>query len=249
MVLGALVAVAAPRNEPVASRLPAWELQWQPPAGGIASHLPAQRAFALGVKAYHTADGTFHTPARTIWLASGPAFGLAVVRLDPAGQYSSVVNLDAGGDTGTWTANVTDLGDPGPCESSPSSAALAFLGSTCDDGIGGTPTYAMRLWTTPDGQQLLAERTNLSAQRPAAGAASITVEGLFGWSITAHGWTSIVLPLPHAATLIFAGTVDMPRLQALAFAAASHLDQVFSCTRAASPTTQIRCPSAPTPTR
>src|SRR5262249_42374192 len=74
--------------------VPPWLLAWYPPSGGIASNVPVEMAFARGARLLHFSDTLPLPPTATTWLATSSTFGIALVRLDPAGQYEALALMN-----------------------------------------------------------------------------------------------------------------------------------------------------------
>lgn len=220
--LSACAAPPSPHSSMGAASIPEWQFRWLPHDGDTDASSVPQMAFANAGRAEHLQLGgvTEHVPPAVVWLATGRTFGVAVVQLDPAGRYMTLVTLLNAASSHSWQAEVGDLPRPTPCgpgkQFSGQSAVFGTYCSLVPVRSGSTPAISVTLWTTPQSETFIADRIASAAQRPASGAAPLTLADASGWLIRDTRWIVVVVLLDNGDSVIFASTGDSQRCQELA---------------------------------
>ena len=219
---------------------PPWALTWSPSQRSLQSNAPMS---AFAASAYvQRPDGSNLRPAASTWLATGssPALGLALTRLDTAGQYYTLglVTIDPGSRWWTLTDSVT-VTRPAAGEGLPSSqeerAAWTLPGGTYNSASSDVPDTppggSLQLWVSHSDQEFVVARL-YSTLAPPAAAIAVTMAGQSGWQVTAGNFTVIALKLDHGiysglGSLLFASNAGLQQSQQLATAAAEDLNDLL----------------------
>ena len=220
-----------------AASSPSWTLAWIASASAAQSNAP-DVAYAACVHV-QTPGGAVVSPAENTWLATGsqPRVGLALSRLDPAGQFFaiSIVSIDPG-------ANRWQLTDSG-------SLARPFAGNGSQGSGNGwklppgtynsialevpdtPPGGSVQLWLSAEHQEFVLARLYSTIQPPAT-STSVMLSNQPGWLTTQGRFTIVALRLTSGiyaglGTLIFAGTTGVQQSEQLAAQAAANLNDIF----------------------
>lgn len=212
---------------------PAWLLWWQPPKEGIDESALPEAAFAQGASVVHFPGGLHQPPSATTWLATGPMFGVAMVQLDPAGQYLDIATLGIDTQHHTWVENSTTVRNGQGCaDGSRAVGAVVFPEAVCQTGTlhqglrtAYTGHYTLASWVSDTGIFVL-DHIVATPQRPLSGATNVTIHSVPGWMLQEHGITSIILPLAGGEVFIFAGTASTAQSKDLAAQMLVHLQEI-----------------------
>jgi hypothetical protein len=229
---------------------PPWRFVWSAPTG-ISQSVDLANAYAQAGRVIHN-GGAPQLPAATTWLASGPAFGMAVVQLDPAGTFFDLVTVEVDAETHTWTGGGAtlpggDCGDPGSAY-----GPLTFPLKVCQSGNGGkyaTPSSPSRYaytWWYSGASVFILYRWNPIDLRPTADATTVEIGGHPGWLTTHGAYSSVVVRTTSHETVLFSGTASPTMMEQLTAEALTDLDTLVPLL--SGPPTPPGAPPTPTPT-
>jgi hypothetical protein len=193
-----------------------------------------QTAFAQAARLQHDGNVTTLPSSAVSWLAMGQSFGMALVQLDPEGQFQDLVVMNS--DTSHhWVQQSTALKSGSPCTDGQTSASgLNFSEPVCSTGTlvkrMGTDAlwaYSLTSWYSSHHVYVLGHLSGTATMPP--GARQIQINDHFGWLNQAQlqNITAVVVPLPGDETFVFASTdatsdcvtlaeQALPRLETLA---------------------------------
>ncbi|MEO7002441.1 MAG: hypothetical protein ABI068_11495 [Ktedonobacterales bacterium] len=208
-------------------RLPPWQLLWSQPQNGIPVSLSPQEAFVRGARVYYQSAPVPLAAITLNWLATGPPFGLALARLDPAATFQDVVLLYSTPQTG-WIGDATTVRNGAPCQSQDSQRqvnSVTFPQPVCSVGnLGKIPTatqpwdYLLTSWFATGQTYLSFTSASASIQRPSA-ASGISMAGTQGWRYQQGDIETITQFTAPSHTGIFACLNDAQHCQSLAMQA------------------------------
>lgn len=195
------------------SSVPVWGLEWYPPQGGVSQNVLAETAFATGVHLLHNADSLPLPSEATTWLATGSDWGIALIRLDPAGAYQDLAIMGVNTLQHTWVANITSVRVGQSCANGRRVfGSLTFPEPVCSLGtLYQTPRsdyawyFSLTSWYTDQHTYILAHFAD-QAQRPLDGTEEVELDSTPGWIHQEHHVISIVVPLPGKETFLSACT-------------------------------------------
>lgn len=219
---------------------PAWALIWSPLNNAQQSNSP-QAAYAQAAFAQRPDGVTLH-PAESIWLATGanPPLGLALSRLDAAGQFYSIGVLSIDPGSRWWTlTDAASIDRPAPGTGVPASQEEGkawtlppgTYNSIAIDVPDTPPGGSVQLWLSDTNQEFVLARLYTTIAPPTEHTA-VTLSGQSGWLATQGRFTLIALTLEHGiygglGTLLLASTAEPQQCQQLAAQAAAHLNDLL----------------------
>lgn len=209
---------------PAGTELPAWTVDWSAPSGRQITLSPAT-ALATRLYAQQTADGSEHAPAEIRWLLESTTIAIAIVQLDPASQYQSLVYVAHISKESPWIEDSLDLGKPQPCGKGGSAPQeLDFLGSVCSTGLTNTRLVSVLNWNTTDGAEFVAYRVNITELQIPANATEVSVKANDSWLVQQDGGISLEIPLSQQEVLGLSGPPDPQRVEDIATLLLGHLN-------------------------
>ncbi len=212
---------------------PTWLLWWQPPKEGIDASTPPEVAFAQGASVVHFPGGQHQPPGAAIWLATSPMFGIALVQLDPAGQYLDVATVGVDPREHIWVENSTTIRNGQGCTGESRVVDnVVFPENICQmgtlhhtSGADYPGRYTLTSWIS-NTETFVVDHIASIPQRPSTGTTNVTIHSTPGWMLQEHGITSIILPLAGGEAFIFAGTANTTQSQNLATQVLAHLQEI-----------------------